>query len=319
MKIHAVVALAVATLLPAQTPPKKPTKNEPAKAAAPAAQGAGHATLAALQQDFQERKLAALEAYAKTHATATDANDALVEAANLAKDLGRFADALRLGEKPLTAVIEKPDSDVQAMVEATTTLAEILFESGKKDAALELLKKSGEARSEVRGLADHFNRIAKNYEVVGSDPTPIGQPDIEGKPIDLADYKGKVVLIDFWATWCGPCVAELPNVIAAYEKYHPHGFEILGISLDKDREAFDKFVADRKMTWRHHYDGKHWKNDVAVAYGVQSIPATYLIGPDGKVVAVGLRGKALEQKLAKLLPATKPATPAATPASAPKK
>ena len=108
-------------------------------------------------------------------------------------------------------------------------------------------------------------------------------------------------MIDFWATWCGPCVGELPNVLAAYEKYHAKGFEILGISLDQDKGAFEKFIADRKMTWRHYFDGKGWQNEVAQLYGVNSIPATYLIGPDGKIVAVGLRGEALGRQLAKML------------------
>ncbi|MBX3463770.1 MAG: TlpA family protein disulfide reductase [Planctomycetes bacterium] len=210
-------------------------------------------------------------------------------------------------EKALRELVDNAGDDINALVEATTMLGELLVDAGKKDAAVELLTSTGEARSEVRGLKEHLAGIAASYELIGTEPVAIDEEDIAGKPIQLGDYKGKVVLLDFWATWCGPCVAELPNVLAAYEKYHGHGFEIVGISLDKDRGAFDKFIADRKMTWRHHFDGKGWQNVVAQAYGVRSIPATYLIGPDGKIAAVGLRGEQLERRLARFYPAGKPA------------
>ena len=130
---------------------------------------------------------------------------------------------------------------------------------------------------------------------VGAAPFPIIGKDLAGKAASLNDYKGKVLLLDFWATWCGPCVAELPNVIAAYSKYHTKGFEILGISLDQAdaRPKLEKFIADQKMPWRQVYDGKFWEAANAEAYGVRSIPFTLLIGRDGKIAAVGARGPAL--------------------------
>lgn len=124
----------------------------------------------------------------------------------------------------------------------------------------------------------------------------------DGQPLSLDRYKGKIVLIDFWATWCGPCVRELPNVLAAYEKFHGKGFEIVGISLDKDRAKLDAFIQDNKMTWRQYFDGLGWGNKLAKTYGVNSIPATYLLDREGKIIAKDLRGEALEQELAKLLP-----------------
>ena len=101
--------------------------------------------------------------------------------------------------------------------------------------------------------------------------------------------------MDFWATWCGPCVAELPNVLAAYTKFHDQGFEILGISLDRenDRPKLEKFIQDKNMPWRQIYDGKFWEAANAKSYGVQSIPFTLIIGKDGKIAAVGARGEAL--------------------------
>jgi len=130
---------------------------------------------------------------------------------------------------------------------------------------------------------------------VGAVPLAIGGKDMNGKVVSLDEYKGKVVLLDFWATWCGPCVEELPNVIAAYEKYHEKGFEIVGISLDQANatEKVMKFTQDKKMPWRQIYDGKYWQADNAVAYGIQAIPFTLLIGKDGKIAAVGARGEAL--------------------------
>jgi peroxiredoxin len=125
--------------------------------------------------------------------------------------------------------------------------------------------------------------------------------DTAGEALSIARFKGKVVLLDFWATWCGPCIQELPNVLETYENHHKNGFEIIGISLDKDEEALTKFVKSKSMTWPQYYDGKGWQNELAQKYGVRSIPATYLIDGEGKIVAKNLRGPALETAVANAL------------------
>ena len=142
---------------------------------------------------------------------------------------------------------------------------------------------------------------AEAATAVGKAFTPFSEQDLNGAPLNLAAYKGKVVLVDFWATWCGPCREELPNVVAAYEKYHARGFEIVGVSLDQDRGALTAFIAGHKMAWPQFFDGKGWENKLAQAYGIHSIPATFLLDGEGRIAAKGLRGEALAAKVGELL------------------
>lgn len=137
--------------------------------------------------------------------------------------------------------------------------------------------------------------------VAGAKFPEFEEKDLEGKPLSPSKYKGKVLLVDFWATWCGPCVGELPNVLKAYEKYHDKGFEIIGISLDQDEAKLKSFIKERNVTWPQYFDGKGWSNKLAQKYGIQSIPATFLLDGEGKIIGRGLRGSALEEQLAKSL------------------
>jgi peroxiredoxin len=132
---------------------------------------------------------------------------------------------------------------------------------------------------------------------VGSPAPEFSQTDVNGKVVKLSDFKGKYVLVDFWASWCGPCRKENPNVVVAYKNYHNKGFEVLGVSLDDKKNLWEKAIEKDGLTWTHVSDLKGWKNDVAVLYGVKLVPTNYLIGPDGKIVAKNLREEALQEKL----------------------
>ena len=125
--------------------------------------------------------------------------------------------------------------------------------------------------------------------------------DINGKPVSISDFKGKYVLIDFWASWCGPCRKENPNVVAAYNKYKDKNFTILGVSLDQDKDSWVQAIKNDNLAWAQMSDLKQWQSAAVSTYNIEGIPFNVLIDPTGKVIAQELRGPALEQKLAEVL------------------
>lgn len=126
---------------------------------------------------------------------------------------------------------------------------------------------------------------------------------VDGREVDLAQLRGKVVLIDFWATWCGPCKEELPNIKRVYAAYHERGFEVVGISLDRagDRQTLIDYCRENDLPWPQHFDGKFWKNEFAVKYAIKAIPAMFLLDQSGKVVTTNARGDKLEPEVKRLL------------------
>lgn len=168
------------------------------------------------------------------------------------------------------------------------------------DELLKELKNSSD--SKVVELADRMlNEFFRNPVGKAFPEFPAGKKTIDGKDLSLASLKGKVVLVDFWATWCPPCRAEVGPLVKVYNEYKSKGFEIVGISFDNDRKAFDDYVKENGMPWIHYFDGKGWENEVGPAYGIQSIPAMYLLDKEGKVVSTELRDGKLEEELKKLL------------------
>lgn len=176
---------------------------------------------------------------------------------------------------------------------------------------LEEARKTFEAGQELyqeSGHASLFSQPLFAMEMLGK-PVELKGPTLDGGEYDLAGQKGKVVLIDFWATWCGPCVEEIPNVKAAYEKYHDQGFEVVGVSLDEDEKALTEFIKDKGLAWPQivfkdkESAGTLKDNEVAKQFKVGSIPAIFLIGRDGKLLTLDPRGEALDGAVKKALEA----------------
>jgi thiol-disulfide isomerase/thioredoxin len=137
-------------------------------------------------------------------------------------------------------------------------------------------------------------KAALDLMALRDQPMELSFTAVDGRKVDLADLRGKVVLIDFWATWCPPCVEEAPELVGTYEKFKDRGFEIVGISLDESKEALEKFTAENKMTWPQFFDGKGWENELAQRYKIQSVPTLWLLDREGKLADANPRGR-LEQ------------------------
>ncbi len=178
---------------------------------------------------------------------------------------------------------ERSDN-TELAVETYTSLAELLKQSDNES---------------IAKLAESMEGVVRRLMLIGN-PMKLEGTLLGGEAIDWAAYRGKVVLVDFWATWCGPCVREVPHMKETYQQYHERGFEIVGISLDNDREQLEKFIEEKEVPWKIIFN-EEGANTTADYYGVRAIPTMILVAADGNVVSTKARGPKLSEELEKLL------------------
>lgn len=208
----------------------------------------------------------------------------------------------------LKAYIEsKPDVDANKVAYAHFSLAESYKNSGSYDLAKKQYRylidnyADGNAKMIAMAKSNLEDMDVIKQLAVGGDPISFSVKDLDGNPLSIEKFKGKVVLLDFWATWCKPCIVEMPNVKRIYDMYQKEGFEIIGISLDSKRTALESYIKKNDIKWPQFFDGAAWNNEIATKYKVRSIPATFLLDRKGKIRFKSVRGSQLARAVEQLV------------------
>ncbi len=273
------------------------------------------AALEALRRFEEPGSAAALAAFAESLGDSPDAavaerarRVALRAQIDATLEAGRPDDAAPLIGRIAALLRQSPDDAELATtaVGLATKLGRLPGGDAAAAAALDAFLPIMEASESgaVRGMGERLAGPARRLALPGNPMKITGTLLASGEPFDQAGLAGKVVLVDFWATWCGPCVAEIGNLKAEYAKWHAKGFEVVGVSLDEDRDTLEQFVKAREIPWPILYEepgGPDWRHPLATYYGITGIPTVVLIGRDGNVVTLDARGKKLGAALERLL------------------
>jgi peroxiredoxin len=186
-------------------------------------------------------------------------------------------------------------------VDFQSSLKELVKKFPDNTMVLAMKKEYEQQLAQQQAQMAEMEKKQKDNSWIGKDAPALALPDQNGKIVSIASYKGKYLLVDFWASWCGPCRGENPNVVKAYNEFKGKNFAILGVSLDKEKEPWQQAIQDDKLTWTHVSDLKFWNSKAVETFKFEGIPYNVLIDPQGKVIAESLRGEDLENKLKEVL------------------
>lgn len=252
-------------------------------------------------------------------------NDDFYEFISGTRDIGERINALR--QQMMKASQERDTvtiatlQDTYGDIQEEAKEYEVEFVEGHSDSYIsalvleKMLMSKSQTPEEIKELLSSLSEDVKKTAVaqkiatqiekltkvsIGSPAPDFSAPTPEGDILALNDAKGKITIIDFWAAWCKPCRAENPHVVKLYEKYKDKGLSIIGVSLDRKKEDWEKAIAEDQLPWHHVSNLKFWQDPIAQLYNVQAIPATFILNAEGKIVAKDLRGEALDTKLAEL-------------------
>ncbi len=244
-----------------------------------------------------------LKGFVETYSGTAASGSAMVVLGQIYSQIGRGADAReilnRYGEGKFPK--EPAEEGMAWMSLANASLSEDDFDGAAKalNKAVAIKGLDPQMKQSAEGMLARLETMKKLK--IGAEALDFRTTDIAGKAIGLSDYRGKVVLLDFWATWCAPCRAEMPHVKDVYATFNDKGFEILGVSMDNNRQTLDSYLEEQDMKWRQIYDGKGWKAEIGQIYAVSSIPATFLIDKEGKIRYKNLRGDELKEAVEMLV------------------
>jgi peroxiredoxin len=260
-----------------------------------------------------------------TTRTAAQTNDIYTQLKNVADKIREKRVAWKIPEAAVTPELaeldaicaqhkgENPEALADVLRVKATVYWSVVDNTEKGIAVIRQIQKDYPDTTVGRSADSIISSIQQNEELRkirrtltnGAKFPDFSEKDLMGNPLSVSKYEDKVVLVEFWATWCGPCVRELPNILKAYNQHHSDGFEVIGISLDQDEQKLKSFLKVKELPWAQYFDGKGWQNKLVAKYGIHSVPSTFLLDRRGRIIGQDLRDEALEEALTKALANTR--------------